>query len=58
MSVTWPAINGACRCVAETAADCRRLEIPGVDWGDELRRAIETATVAERKRRGISGIDP
>jgi len=36
MSVTWPAINGACRCVAETAADCRRLEIPGVDWGDEL----------------------
>jgi hypothetical protein len=44
-TTTWPAINSAAR----SAAGCRRLEAPGADWGNELRRAIEAADLAERQ---------
>jgi hypothetical protein len=50
-TATWPAINAAARRVAEAAAECRRLEAPGADWGNELRRAIEAANLAERQSR-------
>jgi len=45
-SATWPAINSACRDVAEAAARCRGLEVSGADWGAELWGAIQAANLA------------
>jgi hypothetical protein len=54
-TATWPAINSACRRVAEAAAECRRLKVSGADWRAEIWRAVGVSNVAEQRRRGGSG---
>jgi hypothetical protein len=53
-TTTWSAINSACRGVAEAAAECRRLNVPGADWTAEVRRVVDASNVAEEQWRGVS----
>ena len=51
-TATWPAINSACRRVAEAAAECRRLKVSGADWTAEVWRVVDASKVAEQQWRG------
>lgn len=53
-AVTWSAINSACRRVAETAAECRRLGVSGADWTAEIWRVVAASNVAEQQWRGAT----
>lgn len=52
--MTWSAINSACRRVAETAAECRRLGVSGADWTAEIWRVVAASNVAEQQWRGAT----